>query len=203
MSNEPSGAIDHEFDDNERGAEARLNERIDAFPRELKGGDIAIDLVEGRPLYVRRRKGTAIDVFERDDFDLVTYKAHPWLPIQATDPVYECVFLPTKPKKIPSEKKTQTYSYPRGRLARVPVEWLYGSDKRPQFDQKAALLAAMFANAKSLQDGSDTDVDLVEAAFAVARATFDDDVVDEAIDRSPVEKRADPSEDNSDLDDFE
>jgi len=109
-------------------AERALQEHIDEYPAVIRPGDVVIDLVEGRPLYVHERKGTAVDVFENESFDLTTYKSHPWLPIGPHDDVFECVFLPTKPSGLPTEKKSQTYSYPRGRLARVAVEYLYDSD---------------------------------------------------------------------------
>jgi hypothetical protein len=147
MSNEPSGAVDNDYDDAERDARDRLTERLDAMDREIKPHDLVIDLVQGRPLFVRRSKGTAVDYFESESFDLTTYKAHPWLPITPDDEVFECVFVPTKPQDIPSERSHKTYDYPRGRLARIPVEWLYGSDTRPQKDAKASLVAAMVERA--------------------------------------------------------
>lgn len=146
-SDEPSGAVDADFDDAATDAEAQLRKNIAAYPSAIQPGDVVIDLVERRPLYVRERKGTAVDVFEREAFDLTTYKAHPWLPIGPHDDVFECVFLPTKPSDLPSKKKSQTYSYPRGRLARVAVEWLYDSDTHRHADQTIEGLARLFENA--------------------------------------------------------
>ena len=202
MSNEPSGAIDKDFDESARDPEAILTDRLDAFPREVKGGDVVIDLVQGRPLYVRRQRGTAVEYFESEDFDLTTYKAHPWLPITPDDTIFECVFLPTNPESIPTAKKDKTYDYPRGRLARVPVEWLYDSGMRPQEDQKRALLAAMFANADDLTEGSDSDLDLVESLYAVARATFGNEAVADAAERAGLQMRT-AEENGSELGDFE
>jgi hypothetical protein len=127
-------------DDAATDAEGQLRKNIDRYPSDIRAGDIVIDLVEGRPLYVRKCKGTAVDVFENESFDLTTYKVHPWLPIDATDDVFECVFLPTKPADIPASEKEQTYSYPRGRLARVPVEHLYGSSTHRHDEQSIDVL---------------------------------------------------------------
>lgn len=173
MSNEPSGAVDHDYDDHATDAEAALSKNIEAYPAAIEPGDVAIDLVEGRPLYVVERKGTAIDVFERESFDLTTYKAHPWLPITPHDTVFECVFLPTNPKNLPSKKKSQTYSYPRGRLARVAVEWLYDSDTHRHADHTIETLAHLFENA--------ADADFRQAAVDVAVDTYGERWVDLAL----------------------
>lgn len=172
-SEDPSGAVDNDFDDAATDAEAQLRKNIADFPAGIKPGDIVIDLVEGRPLYVRERKGTAIDVFEREAFDLTTYKAHPWLPVTPHDDVFECVFLPTKPSDIPSKKKSQTYSYPRGRLARVPVEWLYDSDTHRHFEATVERLSLLFENA--------ADDDYRQAVVDVAAGAFGNEAVDLAL----------------------
>lgn len=165
MTNQdPSGAVDNDFDDAATDAEEQLRKNIAEFPAGIKRGDIVIDLVEGRPLYVRERKGTAVDVFEREAFDLTTYKAHPWLPIGPNDDVFECVFLPTKPSDIPTKKKSNTYSYPRGRLARVPVEWLYDSNTHRNAEHVIETLRLVIENAG---DGinRETVVDVFEDTF--------------------------------------
>lgn len=167
------GAVDNDFDDAATDAEEQLRKNIAAYPAGIKPGDIVIDLVEGRPLYVRERKGTAIEVFERESFDLTTYKAHPWLPVTPHDDVFECVFLPTKPADIPSKKKSQTYSYPRGRLARVAVEWLYDSDTHRHAEQTIETLARLFENA--------VDDDFRQAVVDVAVDTFGTEWVDVAL----------------------
>jgi len=173
MTNQdPSGAVDNDFDDAATDAEAQLRKNIAEFPAGIKRGDIVIDLVEGRPLYVRERKGTAVDVFEREAFDLTTYKAHPWLPIGPHDDVFECVFLPTKPSDIPSKKKSNTYSYPRGRLARVPVEWLYDSNTHRHAEHTIETLARLFEN---------TDGPALQATANLAVNVFGEEWVDVAL----------------------
>jgi len=144
--------------------------------------------VKGRPLYVRRSRGSAVEYFESQDFDLTTYKAHPWLPVSPDDTIFECVFLPTKPDDIPGSKKNKTYDYPRGRLARVPVEWLYDSDTRPQDDAAASMVAAMVATA--------TDADYRQAVIDVAVDTFGPAITDDGIERAGF----DPSKYGADAD---
>jgi hypothetical protein len=190
MTNQdPSGAVDNDFDDAATDAEAQLRKNIAEFPAGIKRGDIVIDLVEGRPLYVRERKGTAVDVFEREAFDLTTYKAHPWLPIGPHDDVFECVFLPTKPSDIPSKKKSQTYSYPRGRLARVPVEWLYDSNTHRHAEHTIETLARLFENA--------VNPDYRQAVVDVAVDTFGEEWADLALEVAGH----DPSKYGADADD--
>ena len=203
-SDEPSGAVDADFDDAATDAEAQLRKNIAAYPSAIQPGDVSIDLVEGRPLYVRERKGTAVDVFEREAFDLTTYKAHPWLPIGPHDDVFECVFLPTKPSDLPSKKKSQTYSYPRGRLARVAVEWLYDSDTHRHADQTIEMLARVFENTggPALQAVVNTAVNAygeewVDIALEVAGHDpdeYDQDVVVDFADVDPDTGEADTDE---------
>ena len=180
MSNEPSGAIDEPFDESERDARSILEEAIGEYEGEVKGGDIVLDLVKRRPLFVRRRvANTAVEYFDEHDFDLTTYKAHPFLPITPDDPIFECVFLPTDFDQIPtSTSDRQTYDYPRGRLVRIPVEYLYGSETRPQTDQKTALVAACLRVASDAGDLAPVE--------RTARTVFGDDVVDDAAERADL-----------------
>jgi len=194
-SDTPSGAVDNDFDDAATEAEESLRSNIAAYPAGIEPGDIVIDLVEGRPLYVRERKGTAVEVFEREAFDLTTYKAHPWLPVTPHDDVFECVFLPTKPADIPSSKGDKTYSYPRGRLARVAVEYLYDSDTHRHAEQTIDALARVFENTggPALQAVVNTAVNAygeewVDLALEVAGhdpGDYDQDVVVDFADVDP------------------
>lgn len=182
---DPSGAIDSDSDDAERDPKKILTDKLAAFPRQIKATDVVIDMVEGRPLFVRRQVAdTAVEYFDREDFDLTTYKAHPWLPITPEDPIYECVFLPTKPSDIPSEKKNQTYDYPRGRLARVPVEWLYGSDTRPQEEFLRTIIGRLFQTVDDVVEDEDPNraADQIHRWLSdVAKVAFGDAIVDDAL----------------------
>jgi len=147
-SDEPRGAVDRDHDDAARDGETILREALAGYPRTIRPGDIVIDLVQGRPLYIRREVApTAAEYFDVQDFDLTTYKAHPWLPITPDDTVFECVFIPTKPQDIPGSKGDKSYDYPRGRLARVPVEWLYDADTHRHAEHVIDTLTRLFESA--------------------------------------------------------
>lgn len=175
-SHEPTGAVDEPFDAAERDARRILQENIDGFPSDIRGGDVVIDLVKNRPLYVRRKvAGTAVDYFERQDFDLTTYKAHPYLPVSADDAIFECAFLPTTVEDVRSSPGSKSYDYPRGRLIRVPVEYYFDSKTHRADRTIEAVLATVFANTG---EGNRRGV-----VGAIATA-FDGDTVTAAIERA-------------------
>ena len=181
-ADEPNGAIDNDFAANEREARDQIEDALADHNRSVEPGDIAIDLVYHRPIFVRRVVADSCVAYWEDgkDFDITTYKAHPYLPVTADDRVVECVFIPTKPGDITHEPGSKTYDYPTGRLARVPVEHLWDSKRRYQDDQKSSFLAAVFA--QSERDDRNT-----AAVESVARSVFGDDVVDDAVDRAAID----------------
>jgi len=125
-----TGAVDHEFDEAERDASERLADQIaDMDGRghdRLQAGDVAIDLVKRQPLFVLERVAdTVVDYFEETDFDLATYNQHHYLPVRPSDPVFECAFIGSLDDL---HRFSDTYDYPAGRLARVPVELAGGGD---------------------------------------------------------------------------
>ena len=118
------GAVDHHYDEATRDSEMVLAENLaDTAGDEhalLKPGDIAIDLVTRQPLYVADRVADTLPEYHADEgFDLLTYKQHAYLPVRMDDPVFECVFVGGLDDL---HSFSDTYSYPAGRLARVPVE---------------------------------------------------------------------------------
>lgn len=120
------GAIDADFDDAERSTrEQLLNELAESAPTEPMEGGIVIDLVTRQPLFVRRRVADDLaEYYDREGFDLLTYKSHPYLPVTVDDPVFECVFIPRSAEQAHSVG--QTYDYPRGRLMMVPIHEAWG-----------------------------------------------------------------------------
>jgi hypothetical protein len=119
-----SGAIDNEFEDAERSSlEVLLDaeQKADGRPHgDLKAGDVAIDLVTRQPLYIVSRVANNLPQYYGDEeFDLLTYKQHLYLPVGIDDAVFECVFIGGLDDLHSFSK---TYDYPAGRLARVPVE---------------------------------------------------------------------------------
>lgn len=123
------GAIDNGFDEAEKAPETVLAEAKTDQGGEhalLSGGDLAVDLVTRQPLYVIRCVADDLATYYDDeDFNLLTYKQHQYLPVRMSDPVFKCVFVGDL-EDLHHERTT--YDYPAGRLARVPVE-LAGGDE--------------------------------------------------------------------------
>jgi len=126
----PGGAVDHDYDEAEQGAREVLTERlVESEGLEhagLQSGDIAFDLVTRQPLYVAGRVADDLaEYYEREGFDLLNYKQHKFLPVTIDDAVFECVFIGGIEDL---HSFSDTYDYPAGRLARVPVYMAGGDD---------------------------------------------------------------------------
>ena len=118
---QPEGAIDNSFEAAERDAQEALADAAAEHQREIEKGDVCIDLITRQPLYVTGiAASTLVEYYEREAFDLLSYKAHPYLPVGAGDRVLNCVFVPRSVESIHNVGKE--YAYPSGRLARVPIE---------------------------------------------------------------------------------
>jgi len=122
MSDAPNGAVDNEYDDAARDYNDRLADALEGVPTEPEPDSIVIDLVTRQLLYVTERVADSCQAYEqREGFDLVTYKMHPWLPgIGADNAVYECVYHDSNPQN--AHKPGKTYDFPAARLMRVPHE---------------------------------------------------------------------------------
>lgn len=190
---EPEGAIDHEFAANEREAREQIADALAEHNRAVEPGDFAIDLVYHRPVFVNQSTAeTCVDYWEDgEDFDLTTYKAHPYLPVTPDDTVFECVYLPTKPGDVRHEPADKTYDFPSGRLMRAPVEYLWDSKTRWFDNQLAAFVAATLANVER------RDVD-TEAVYDALASVVGDDVARDGLERVGF----DFSTDDADEDDF-
>lgn len=122
---DPDGAIDSDFDD---AVELGLDDDVQTEP--MVGG-VALDLVTRQTLFIC---GVAADTVREHyqqsegDFDLLSYKMHPYLPVREDDTVFECVFVPGAEK---AHKPGKTYDYPRGRLMHLPVEKAWGDELDP------------------------------------------------------------------------
>jgi hypothetical protein len=127
------GAIDNEFDEAERTAREQLEAARPDTPTEPVEGGIAFDLVTRQPLFVRRVVApTLVEYYEREEFDLLNYDTHPYLPVSIDDRVFECVFISDiTAESLSGFSSEKTYDYPKGRLAHVPVEqaWTSGGDE--------------------------------------------------------------------------
>lgn len=117
MSN---GAIDNDWEDSELSTEASMLAAIEDLDHELSAGDVAIDLVTRQPLYLHEQVADDLAEYkEENDFDLFSYKTHPYLPVRLDDRVFECVFVTNDPSQAHNAGKT--YDYPEGRLMKLPL----------------------------------------------------------------------------------
>lgn len=116
-----NGAIDSDWEENERTARETIEAKLEDVQTEPEAGGVAFDLVTRQPLFIRSKKAeTIVEYYEDEDFDLASYKTHPYLPVDVDDAVYECVFIPGTAEGTTSVNKT--YDFPRGRLMVVPLE---------------------------------------------------------------------------------
>jgi hypothetical protein len=115
------GAIDAGFEDAERSYEEQLADALEGINTEPMAGGIVIDLVTRQPMFVREKVADDLaEYYDEEDFDLATYKGHPYLPVRPDDAVYDCVFISRSVEDAHNAGKT--YAYPRGRLMVVPVD---------------------------------------------------------------------------------
>jgi hypothetical protein len=115
------GAIDHDFGENEKETREILDENLRGIKRAPEPGDVAIDLVTRQIVFVDCVVAdTIIEYYDAEEFDLRSYKTHPYLPIRLDDTVYGVVYVERSVEGI--HNAGDIYPTPRGRLARVPVE---------------------------------------------------------------------------------
>lgn len=116
------GAVDHDYDDAAQDYRDAVADALDGVRQEPMAGGVAIDLVTRQPMLVRERVAdTCAEYYERENFDLVTYKMHPWLPgISPDNAVYEAVYLDGNPQN--AHKPGKTYDFPAARLLHFPAE---------------------------------------------------------------------------------
>lgn len=121
-----TGAIDNEFEDAEKSMREQLTDVLESYQMEPVEGGLAFDLVTRQPLFVRQQVAESIVKFHKEaedarveEFNLASYKGHPWLPVTVDDAVYECAFIPRNVEQV--HKISDTYDYPRGRLMTIPI----------------------------------------------------------------------------------
>jgi hypothetical protein len=117
-----NGAIDQDFDDAEMSYEEQVEQALDGVNTDVLEGGVAIDLVTRQVVFVRQRVADTLEEYhEEEDFDLYTYKMHPYLPgIDADNAVYECVYVDGNPQN--AHKPGKTYDFPEARLIPLPVD---------------------------------------------------------------------------------
>jgi hypothetical protein len=116
------GAVDNDYADAERSYHERVADALADVQRDPMPGGIAIDIVTRQAMFVKEQAAeTCAEYYEREGFDLVTYKMHPWLPgIGVDNAVYTAVYLDGNPQN--AHKPGRTYDFPAARLMHVPVE---------------------------------------------------------------------------------
>lgn len=115
-------AVDQDYDDALLDARDHLEENQPAVTAPVPGG-LAFDLVTRQLLFVREEVAPDLATYyEREEFDLLNYKMHPYLPVEIDDAVFECVYLAdVTAEKLGEWDSAKLYDFPAGRLAVVPV----------------------------------------------------------------------------------
>jgi len=87
-------------------------------------GGLAVDLVTRQLLFVRREVAPDLAAYyEAEDFDLLNYGPHPYLPVTVDDAVLECVYIDdVGVQDLDGLAESKTYDFPQGRLAAVPIQ---------------------------------------------------------------------------------
>jgi hypothetical protein len=119
----PEGALDNDFDE----AAVPAREQLLADQPELTApvaGGLAVDLVTRQLLFVRREVAPDLPTYyDEEDFDLLNYGPHPYLPVTVDDAVLECVYIDdVGVQDLDGLGDSKTYDFPRGRLAAVPIQ---------------------------------------------------------------------------------
>jgi hypothetical protein len=121
MTDSTQGAIDQEFSDGERTYDEQLEAALEDVPTEPLEGGVAIDVVTRQAVYIRQQVAdTCREYYHENDFCLVSYKMHPWLPgIGPDNCVYECSYIDPNPQN--AHKQGKTYDFPEARLMPLPL----------------------------------------------------------------------------------
>jgi hypothetical protein len=121
------GAIDQDFDDAELSYAEQVEQALEGVNTDVLEGGVAIDLVTRQVVFVRQRVAdTLAEYYEEEDFDLYTYKMHPYLPgIDVDNAAYECVYVDGNPQN--AHKHSKTYDFPSARLMHLPVEMAWNN----------------------------------------------------------------------------
>ena len=107
--------------------EERVADALEGVNNDPMQAGIAFDLVTRQPLYIRRTVADSLaEYYESEGFDLQTYKMHAFLPVRSDDSVFECIFLSDiTAESLHQWGDEQTYDFPRGRLATVPIDMAF------------------------------------------------------------------------------
>lgn len=123
------GAIDADWGENERDYAEQVADALEDVRTEPMAGAPAIDIVTRQTVFVRDVVADSLaEYYEREGFDLYTYKMHPWLPgISVDNSVYECVYLDANPQN--AHKVGKTYDFPEARIMHYPAEMAWNDSE--------------------------------------------------------------------------
>jgi hypothetical protein len=119
----PEGALDNDFDETAVPARKQLLADQPELTAPVAGG-LAVDLVTRQLLFVRREVAPDLPTYyDEEDFDLLNYGPHPYLPVTVDDAVLECVYIDdVGVQDLDGLGDSKTYDFPQGRLAAVPIQ---------------------------------------------------------------------------------
>jgi len=119
------GAVDADYDDAALSYEERVADALDGIRTEPVAGSLAIDVVTRQLLFVRSKVADDLkEYYEQENFDLLTYGPHPFLPgVTADNAAYECYYVnDLSLDGLDDLGSRRDYDFPEGRLAIVGVE---------------------------------------------------------------------------------
>jgi len=126
----PEGAVDHDYDDAALSAREQLTQDRPETAGEIVVRGLAFDLVTRQVLFVGDCVAEdLVEYYEREEFDLLNYGVHPWLPVTIDDAVFSCVYVgDVTAESLGDVVDANQYDFPRGRLASVPVHLAWGDE---------------------------------------------------------------------------
>lgn len=124
-TDEPSGAVDNDYDDGVVPYADRVADALDGVRTEPVPGSLAIDVVTRQLLFVRSKVADNLaEYYEIEGFDLATYGPHPYLPgVTVDNTAFECYYInDLSLDGLDGLDSRRDYDFPSGRLAVVPIE---------------------------------------------------------------------------------
>ncbi|MFW5964386.1 MAG: hypothetical protein ACOCQM_05925 [Natronomonas sp.] len=110
---------------------ARVEAALEGVRTDPVPGSLAIDLVTRQLLFVRNVVADDLATYyEQENFDLLTYGPHPWLPgVTTENSVLECYYVnDLSIEGVDDLGKRKGYDFPAGRLCVVPIEQAWNDE---------------------------------------------------------------------------
>ena len=157
----------------------------------LKLGDACVDLATGRTVQVVNLPLQTVGEWSGDNnYDLTDNFANATLGADPNEPVVECVYVASIQSEPngPRGSDSGGYTFPRSRLARVPVERIDGV-RRPYDAVAVDVLERLFRAVDDAQIQASHRVTKGDVADLARVAFAPEDVVQEARELADVEQR--------------